>query len=350
MNNLSKRYDVIVVGGGQAGLACGWHLKKRGLDFTILDEQDKPGGNWRHYYDSLTLFSPASYSSLPGMPFPGAPSAYPRRDEVVKYLEQYSKHFELPVQPNIRIVRVYRDSGGFRLLSENGMEFSTRAIVVATGAFSRPFIPNIAGLHSLEGMKIHSSSYRNVKPFVGKKVVVVGAANSALQIAYELAQVAKVTLATREKVRFFPQRILGVDFHSWLKWTGLERTRWLNDQSTPVLDDGTYRNALKSGLFAHNSMFERVTSSGVVWPSGAEDQIDSIIFATGFRPNIKPFEPLDILDPQQGVKQHQGVSTSNPGIFFVGLPKQRNFASATLRGVGPDSEQIMDSLHKYLNI
>jgi len=273
---MSENLDVIVIGGGQAGLASGWHLKQRGLKFVILDEQERAGGNWRNYYDSLTLFSPAAFSGLPGMPLPGSQSRYPQRDEMVEYLEQYSANFQLPLVQRTRVVQVDRLEDRFHISTADGKEYSSKAVIVATGAFSRPYIPEVKNLSAYEGRILHSADYRNVLPFRDQQVVVVGAANSAIQIAYELAAVANVTLATREAVRFFPQRIFGIDFHVWLKWTRLEKTRWLNDQSTPVLDCGKYREAIKSGKLRSKAMFTQATSTGVVWSSGIEEPVDAI--------------------------------------------------------------------------
>ncbi|MBC3345164.1 NAD(P)/FAD-dependent oxidoreductase [Pseudomonas sp. SWRI196] len=348
MNQINQPVDVVVIGAGQAGLASGWHLKRQGLSFLILDEQLQPGGNWRNYYDSLELFSPAAYSSLPGMPFPAAPGHYPARDEVVRYLEKYAELFELPILQGVRATRVDRVNGGFQITAASGQHFLARAVVVASGAFSRPYTPDIPGLGSFNGTQLHSADYRNNQPFGGQRIVVIGAANSAVQIAYDLAKVATVTLATRETIRFVPQRILGADFHTWLKWTGLEKTRWLNDQSTPVLDDGTYSKALKAGDFNQAAMFTQVTSTGIVWPDGQHEAVDSLMFATGFRPNLAFLESLPVLDERGWVRQRDGRATHVPGLYFVGLPKQRNFASATLRGVGPDAEHILRHLLNHL--
>ena len=348
MNAIDYRFDVVVIGAGQAGLACGWHLKQQGLDFLILDEQQQSGGNWRNYYESLELFSPAAYSSLPGLPFPGESGHYPSRDEVVRYLGQYASFFQLPILPGIQVITVDQKAGGFQIVAANGQRFFTRALVVASGAFSRPFTPDIPGLESFRGVQLHSAEYRNTQAFRGQRIVVIGAANSAVQIAYELATVAEVTLATREAIRFFPQKLLGADFHAWLKWTGLERTRWLNDQSTPVLDDGTYKKALKSGLFNQRSMFEQVTPTGVVWADGRQEAVDCLLFATGFRPNIAFLEDLAVTDDRGRLMQRDGQARHVPGLYFVGLPKQRNFASATLRGVGPDTEVILPHLLRHL--
>ncbi|MGY2488182.1 flavin-containing monooxygenase [Cupriavidus sp. CP313] len=348
MNKSSQPLDVIVVGAGQAGLASGWHLKQHGLRFLIVDEQQQAGGNWRNYYDSLRLFSPAAYSSLPGLPFSAAANHYPRRDEVSRYLEDYAAHFRLPVRPNTRIERVRKLEEGFQLRAANGQRFHSRALLVASGAFSRPYIPDIQGLEDFRGRVLHSAEYRAPAGISGQHVVVVGAANSAVQIAYELACASRVTMATREPIRFAPQRILGVDFHAWLKWTGLEKTRWLNDQSTPVLDDGTYRNAIKQGLVTQKPMFRGVTSEGVIWPDGRHEKVDSLLFATGFRPNLSFLRDLPVLGNDGLVAQRSGIARHVPGLFFVGLPRQRNFASATLRGVGPDAEHLLPDVIRHL--
>src|SRR3546814_10184009 len=123
MNQKEQRVDGVVIGAGQAGLASGWHLKRQGLSFLILDEQPQPGGNWRNYYDSLELFSPAAYSSLPGMPFPAAPGHYPTRDEVVRYLEEYAEFFQLPIRQGVRATRVDQVNEGFRITAANGQHF-----------------------------------------------------------------------------------------------------------------------------------------------------------------------------------------------------------------------------------
>lgn len=349
MNESSRPLDVVVIGGGQAGLALGWHLQQHGLDFLILDEQTRPGGNWRNYYDSLQLFSPAEYSGLPGLPFPADPKSYPLRDEVVKYLEMYAAEFRLPYQGGTRVVDVAQKGKLFEIRCDTGATFTTHAVVVASGGFSRPFTPNIPGLEGFSGTCLHSSAYRTPEPFAGQRVVVVGAANSAVQIAYELAGVAQVSLATREKIRFFPQRILGLEFHTWLKLTRLEHTRWLSDQRTPVLDSGKYRHALNTGRFQRRAMFQQVLPEGVVWSDASTTQIDALIFATGFQPNLDFLTALPITDHGGRVLQRNGVASQVPGVYFVGLPRQRNFASATLRGVGADAGYLMPRLLRHLS-
>lgn len=216
------------------------------------------------------------------MPFPAHAKHYPLRDEVIRYLEQYADAFQLPIRQNIRVQNVRREDGLFLLHTSDGQCFRSKALIVCTGGFNQPFIPDIPGLGSFRGQRLHSADYRNVDGFGDQRVVVIGAANSAVQIAHELAQVSRVVLATRESIRFFPRKVLGVDFHAWLKWTGLEKTRWLNDQSTPVLDDGTYRRAMKRGVFERKPMFTQVTPTGVIWADGQHAEVDSLILRQGF--------------------------------------------------------------------
>ncbi|GLR13534.1 monooxygenase [Chitinimonas prasina] len=343
-----EHVDVIIIGAGQAGLAAGYHLQRAGYRFLLLEAGTQASGAWRGYYDSLTLFSPARYSALPGLAFPAAPGHYPSRDEVAGYLEDYARHFDLPIRYGQRVSTVRREGGGFWLQTAEGKGYVARAVIAASGAFGTPFMPSIPGLADFGGRVLHSGSYRDPADFAGHRVVVVGGANSGVQIACELADTADVSLATRRPIRFFPQRVLGLDFHFWLAATGLERTRWLDDQSTPVLDDGRYRRAIKSGKPARRPMFREAVADEVVWADGKRERVDTLLFATGFRPHMPYLADLGVVTPEGLVRQHQGIALDVPGLYFVGLSRQRNFASATLRGVGPDAAWLMSHLAAHL--
>jgi putative flavoprotein involved in K+ transport len=345
--------DALVVGAGQAGLAAGYHLKRVGLSFEILEARGVPGGSWPGYYDSLTLFSPARYSGLPGMPFPDSPDRYPARDEVVGYLRGYAEAFGLPVLAGKRVLRAEHDAGaGFRLLTDDGGEHRARTLIAATGSFARPHCPRFAGQEAFRGKILHTAAYRNPGPFRGKRVVVVGAGNSAVQIAHELAEVAETTLATRTPIRFMPQVVLGRDLHFWLSVSGLDRLPLgrLFDVSEPagVVDDGTYAAAVRSGRPDRQRVFSRFTESGVVWDDGREEQVDAVLLATGYGPNLGYLEPLGALRADGRPDQRGGVSRAVPGLYFVGLPFQTSFASATLRGVGFDAELVVARARRHV--
>ena len=349
---VAPHFDTIVVGAGQAGLAAGYYLQRVGLRFTLLEAGTAPVGSWPHYYESLKLFSPARYSALPGLPFPGHPDHYPARDEVIAYLEGYAAHFRLPVRTNAQVVTVHRTETGFRVLLVDGTTLETRTLIAATGSFHRPSLPLIPGQERFRGQRLHSSAYCNPDIYHGQRLVVVGGGNSAVQIAVELARVALVTLATRAVVTFTPQRILGRDIHFWTRLLGWERVplggRLRLQEFNPVLDTGIYRHALATGLLDRRPMFTGFSPEGVIWPDGERERVDTVIFATGYRPNLNYLAVLDAVDGAGRARHRAGVSLTTPGLAYVGLPAQRTFASATLRGVGADAAYVVAHLRRYL--
>lgn len=340
-------YDAIVIGAGQAGLAAGYYLQQAGLHFLILEAGDEPVGSWPRYYDSLSLNSPARYSSLPGLPFPGHPDHYPSRDETVAYLRSYVAHFRLPVATRARVANVERIGQLFRLTTDDQRCYWASTVVAATGFFDRPNLPDLPGQAEFQGRLLHVSAYRRPEPFQGQRIVIVGGGNAAVQIGIELAEVAQVTLATRRPIRYLPQRLLGRDIHFWFGLTGLEHTQWLKDQSNPVYDTGKYRAAIEAGKPDRKPMFQRLTHDGVIWSDGSYEQVDTILFATGYQANPAYLAGLNVLDEAGRVLQQTGVSTQAPGLYFVGLPRQRNVASATLRGVGADAKIVVRHLRRY---
>ncbi len=346
-------YDVLVIGGGQAGLAAGYHLRQAGLSFAILEGAADVGGSWPHYYGSLRLFSPVSRSSLPGLPFPGSRDHYPARDEVVAYLRQYAAYFQLPIITNAAATQVERTSKGFCTLTDAGGVYRSRAVIAATGAFHRPYLPQLPGQETFAGRVLHAANYRNPAPFASQRVVVVGAGNSAIQIGIELAQVAQVTLATRQPIRFRRQKLLGQDIHHWAWLLGLDRLpfgAFATQAATGVLDTGIYQTAIAAGQPDRRAMFTRFTPAGIVWPDRAEEPIDAVIYATGYRPNLDYLADLGALDIDGQPSHHRGVSTTVPGLAYVGLSNQWTYASATIRGVGPDAAYVVHQLQRQRRV
>lgn len=342
-------YDSIVVGGGQAGLAAAYHLQRLNLNYLVLNAGSAPAGSWPRYYDSLTLFSPAEYSSLPGMAFPGDPKRYPGRDDVIGYLTAYANRFGLRVKNETTVADVVLREGVFVVRDREGNEYHARTVVAASGSFNAPRIPEIEGRNSYQGEVLHSMDYREPRAYSGKRVVVAGAANSAVQIAVELAAAAHVTLAVRERIQFMPQTLLGKDIHFWLGKTGLDSTRWLKDQSTPVLDTGRYKKAIRAGKPDVRKMFTGFHATGVEWPSGEKENVDAVILATGFRPNWDYLRSLGVTgDSASNGDIRAGISRRISGLYFVGFSGQRSFSSATLRGVGCDAAFIADHLKTFL--
>jgi putative flavoprotein involved in K+ transport len=339
--------DVVIVGGGQSGLAAAYAAWAAGLRPVVLEAGAEPVGSWPHYYDSLTLFSPARFSALPGRPFPGDGERYPARDEVVAYLRAYAADLDADIRCGQRVEAVDRDEGG-RLIARTatGLEVEAGMVIAATGGFRRPHRPALAGLERFTGAVLHSSQYRSPSAFAGGRVVVVGAGNSAVQIAADLASVARVSLATRAPLRFKPQRPLGRDLHWWLVRSGLDSAsigRWL-DRGTSVVDDGRYRAALRSGNPDRRPMFSRLDGDSVRWSHGTCEHVDAVILATGYRPGLDYLAAIGALDSDDRPLHRRGISTTVPGLGYVGLPHQRSIASATLRGAGPDAEHVIATL------
>ncbi|GAB3841980.1 hypothetical protein GCM10029963_14210 [Micromonospora andamanensis] len=197
----------------------------------------------------------------------------------------------------------------------------------------------------------HVAHYHRPQAYAGKRVVVVGAGNSAVQVAYELATHARTTLATREPVRLLPQRIRGHDLHHWLHVTGADRlprtvvTRLV--RRAAVLDTGRYRDALASGALCRREMFTAFTSDGVLWRDGTAEKVDAVIFATGYRPDLDYLTPLGV--GRNAPRQVGGVSTTHAGLAYLGLEFQRSFSSNTLRGVGRDAAHVMAAVVAHVH-
>ncbi|MFW5692370.1 MAG: flavin-containing monooxygenase [Chloroflexota bacterium] len=350
-----KIWDSIVIGAGQSGLAAGYYLQQANASFVILDANPRIGGSWQRYWHSLRLFSPAKYSQLPGMDFPGDPDHFPARDAVIAYLQRYADHFQFLIQTSTRVERVTRPDGIFHIETDQGECFFAHSVVVAGGAFNRPYIPTIPGEDLFNGRVIHSFNYREPSSFAGERVIIVGANNSAVQIGVEIARApAQATLAVRREINWWPQRFLGKDIFFWFHGTGLDMIPWglLFDveDTNMVIDDGRYQTAVAQGQPSVRQMFTRFTPDGVIWPDASAEAVDSIVFATGYRADNMPYlEPLGALCDETG-RPHQrgGVSTVVDGLYFIGQFGQRTPASATLRGVGTDARVVVGHLMRTL--
>ena len=351
--------DVVVVGAGQAGLATGFYLRRSGLSYRLLDEQPAPGGAWRHGWDSLRLFSPAQWSSLPGWLLPHAARApgddYPARDEVVAYLTEYERRYELPVVRPVRVTGVRRAAGGGALLVESDAgRWTARAVVSATGSWARPFVPPLPGRDEFRGVQLHSAAYRGPAPLAGRRVVVVGGGNSGAQIAAELGEVAEVTWATLAPPAFLPEHVDG----RYLFEQATARYRALREGRAPepprslgdVVLVEPVRRARAAGRLTSVPMFARLAEHAVVWPDGREQPADAVIWSTGFRPALDYLRPLgvvEVIDGAERVRTAGAAGTraaAEPRLWLVGYGEWTGFASATLIGVGRSARATVDEV------
>jgi putative flavoprotein involved in K+ transport len=334
--------DVAVIGAGQAGLAIGHFLRRDGRSFTILEARDAVGPAWRERWDSLVLFTPRRYDSLPGLPFPGDPDGYPTRDEVIAYLEQYAEEFELPVEAGseVRSVRAH-DGGGFAL-ELDGRTVEARQVVVATGPFQTPRIPALAEGLTPEVFQAHSVGYRAPGDLPGGTALVVGGGNTGYQIAKELTATHDVHLAVGSRQMPLPQRLLGRDLFWWLERLGvMGKTvdsrigRRMQDRDT-LIGSGP-RETRRHGVTLKP---RAVSASGrtVGFEDGSSLDVDAVVWATGFGLDHSWID-LPVADEGGALRHRRGV-TDVPGLYFVGLPWQHTRGSAILGWVADDAEFI----------
>ena len=339
----APRYDVIVIGAGQAGLAIGHFLAQQGKRFLIVDAADSVGAAWRDRWDSLLLFTPRRYDSLPGLPFPGDPAGYPTRDEVIAYLEQYAETFDLPIELGSPVRSVKTNDGGFSVdLGDRSIEADQ--VVVATGPFQTPVVPKFAGELAPEVFQTHSTGYRNPSDVPEGTVLVVGGGNTGFQIAEELSATHRVHLAVGSRQMPLPQKLLGRDLFWWLTKFGLlQKTvesrlgKRMRDRDTLI--GSSPRAAKRSGVQIRPRAVS-VTGRTVSFADGSELEVDAVIWATGYR------NDHSWIDHGHEIQHKRGV-TEIPGLYFLGLQWQYTRGSALLGWVKDDAEYIADRIAAY---
>ncbi|NYJ07054.1 flavin-containing monooxygenase [Petropleomorpha daqingensis] len=337
-------FDVIVIGAGQAGLALGAQLAARGADFVILDAGSEIGSAWRNRWDSLRLFSPAQYDSLPGLPFPAPADSHPTKDDVADYLVAYARHFALPVRLDSPATRVHREDDGTFAVTTPGELLRARQVVVATGPFQTPSIPAICGQLDPDVPQLHSAKYLNPDQLpAGSHVLVVGAANSGLQIADELAARCTVTVAVGSRPKELPQRVLGRDLFFWLTRSGFftvsadsRIARRLRERGDLVI--GTRSSRLRRRGIGFRPRLTGFTGRTARFADGASTEVDAVVWATGYRSDYSWLHIPGVIE--DGAVRHQAGVTDVPGLYFLGLPWQTSRGSALLGFVGRDAETL----------
>jgi putative flavoprotein involved in K+ transport len=341
-----RRFDTIVVGGGQAGLAVGHYLVKQRRNFVILDAGGRVGDTWRGRWDSLRLFTPARYDGLPGMPFPAPGGYYPTKDEMADYLEAYSDRFDLPVRTGVRVGSLGREEGRYLLVSNAG-RFEAENVVVATGPLQRPRIPTFAANLDPSIAQLHSSTYRNPGQLPRGNVLVVGAGNSGAEISVELAAPRRrVWLSGRDvgRIPFFGSRLswwifsnvltsesrLGRKFKESGKGGGTPLIRLKPDD---ILRAGVERVPKTEGTAGGRPRLE----------DGRILDVDAVVWATGIGPDFA-WTKLPIFGKDGYPVHHRGVAEGEAGLYFLALPFQHTLTSSLIGGVGADARYVAEHL------
>jgi putative flavoprotein involved in K+ transport len=339
--------QVLVIGGGQAGLAMGYYLAERGLSFLIADANPEVGHMWRSRWQSLKLFTAGQYNNLPGMRFPAERDTYPGKDEVADFLQAYVESFELPVRLNTTVTRLaWADKGGYVAETTTG-PIRADQVVVATGPFQVPFTPTIASELDPELTQLHSAAYQGPDDLPGGRILVVGGANSGQQIALELSDSRQVDIAVGEQLPTLPQRPLGRDIWWWLTATRLARVPVSSRlgqrlSQRDVVIGGGLRELRRHGVEAR----PRVTGASgrtITFADGESADYDGVVWATGFRIHHSWIEVPEVKDERGEIRHVRGV-TDSPGLYLLGMTWQYTRTSALLGWVGNDATFLADQI------
>lgn len=350
-----ERLDVVVIGGGQAGLSVGYHLAKTGLRFVILDASERVGDPWRQRWDSLRLFTRAEFDGLDGMPFPAPPSYFPTKDEMADYLEAYAARFELPVRNGFRVDYLRREGERYVVRAGND-ELEADQVVVAMANYQRPVVPDFARKLDPGIVQLHSSEYRRPSQLQEGSVLIVGAGNSGAEIAMELAGTHCVWLSGRS-TGHLPFRIDG-----WLGRLFLVRfvLRFLFHRvltvKTPlgrrirpevVCKGGplirTKPRDLEEAGVERASRMAGVRRGLPLMQDGRVLEVDNVVWCTGFDPGFTWID-VPVFDSEGQLLHEQGVATRSPGLYFVGLHFLYSISSAMIHGVGRDAARVVGAI------
>lgn len=331
-----RSVDVLIIGAGQSALATAYFLRRAGVSMCLLDANPAPGGAWQHTWNSLQLFSPAQWSSLPGWPMPPT-SGYPTREDVVSYLTAYETRYALRVERPVHVDGVRQRSGGFTVDTDRG-EWHARAVISATGTWGNPFVPTYPGQEIFKGIQMHSAQYRDPAVFVGKRVLVVGGGNSGAQIFAELSLGAEAVWVTPSAPTFLPDTVDGRALfeRATEKWKALQAGLPVPDVSGGLGDIvmvPPVKAARDRGVLSAQRPFQRFSEDGVIWSDGSQSQIDAVVWCTGFRPALDHLSTLGVLGEDGRVALSGTRAVDVPGLWLVGYGEWTGFASATLVGV-----------------
>lgn len=354
----AERVETLIIGAGQAGLAAGYHLARRGMEFIILDADERVGDHWREHWDSLRLYSPATFDGLPGMRFPASSYHFPSGREMGGYLEAYATRFALPVRSGTRVDRVRRADGpgGGYVVTAGDRQYEATQVVVATGAFNKAHVPEFASLLDPAIRQLHSSQYRNPSQLQEGTVLVVGVSHSGADVAFETARTQRTMLAGHAHGEL-PLKITD-NWRARIAWplmvvvaSHLLTTKTpIGRRMAPfVRMGGGPLLRIRSGDLARAGV-ERIESRVVgvhdgkpVLDDGRTLDVANIVWCTGFRADYGWIAVPDFVGDDGWPKGTRGVATA-PGLYFLGIPFTFGFTSMLVAGSGRDAKYVVDRI------
>lgn len=351
-----EHFDVIVVGGGQAGLSVGYHLARRGLKFVILDAHERVGDAWRKRWDSLRLFTPARFDALVGMPFPAPADSFPTHEQMADYLEAYAARFRLPLRNRMRVESLTKRDGRY-VVRAGGRELSADQVVVAMANYQKPRTPEFAAALAPDTVQLHSSEYKNPEQLREGPVLLAGAGNSGAEIAVELRQRGHEVWLAGRPTGEAPFRLTSF----WGRWVGARLLlRFVFHRLLTIRTPMGKRarpKILSGGTPLIRTRKDDLLATGVRWVGRVVGVVDgrpeladgrtldvaNVIWCTGFHQGFSWIE-LPIFDDQGAPRHEGGVVPSEPGLYFVGLNFLYSMSSSMIHGVGRDAARITTHL------
>lgn len=338
--------QVVVIGAGQAGLAVAYYLRRfelePGVDFVVFDRGPATGGAWQHRWDALKLGSAHHVNDLPGMAelglsFETADRSLPARDIVAGYYRRYEEHFGLRVHRPVAVTSVF-DRGADLIVSHSEGETATRIVVNASGTWGAPFVPYYPGMNTFSGRHVHTSTYVSAQEFAGQSVIVVGGGTSAIGFLLELEGVASsLTWATRRPVDFRDESELTIE--GGVAAVAVQDAAARAGEALPSIVSGTgvprtrrIAAGVERGVLVERPMFESIEERAVRWSDGTTSPADAIIWATGFRPELRHLAPLKLREKAGGLTVASGASWQDPRIFLAGYGPQASTIGANRAG------------------
>jgi len=356
----TKHVDVLIIGGGQAGLSVGYHLAQRGVrKFLILDANARVGDSWRERWDSLRLFTPAKYSGLDGMPFPAHPRHYPTKDEMADYLEAYARYFFLPIRNGVRVDGLSRE--GERYVATSGAQrFVAREVVVAMADYQKAALPPFARELDPSIVQLHSIAYKRPGQLRPGTVLLVGAGNSGAEIAVELRKAGHpVVMAGRHvgavpawfqstagQVLLMPLLFRGIFHHLLTDSTPPGRkVKAQRHRAAPLIR--TLPKHLAAARVERVARVRGVQAGRPVLEDGRTLDVRNVIWTTGFHPGFS-WVHLPVFDDHGYPRQKRGVVAESPGLYFIGLHFLYAMTSAMIHGVGRDARYVAERIAQRL--
>jgi putative flavoprotein involved in K+ transport len=357
----SNRHEVVVIGAGQAGLAAGYHLARRGIDLTVLEASGRVGDVWRERYDSLLLYSPARYNALPGLPFPLAGHAFPTGRQMGDYLEAYADHHRLPIETGIRVDRLRASTGadnaGGYEISAGDRRYEADHVIVASGAFQRPHVPEFAERLDAAIRQLHSADYRGPHQLADGPVLVVGLSHSGADIAHEVAEAGHRTFVSGAAHGQLPFSVdsrrarLAWPLMRFVAWNVLTLRTPIGRKMAPKVRAGggpllrVRRGDLEAvGVTLNEARTVDVDARGrPVLADGTALDVANVMWCTGFRPDYGWIE-LPVFGEDGWPKERRGVVDAQPGLYFLGIPFLYSFTSMLVLGAGRDAAYVVDRL------